>query len=443
MCLFPSYIINQRYSIERRNVDFVSLNGIKSDPHSFFSPSFYEVTPHNVRSFYAVTYDGEVIPLFISIPCRKCFECLTQKRNSYKNRMLLEAKIHEDYSSPLHLTLTYSDAFLPSDGVRRSHIQSFLNRFRTYLPRAGYDFTVRHACFSEYSPEKHRAHYHIVLFGVPRSAVDTLGGNDSPYWRFVSVIRKAWPFGFVKLNASFPVSKLQYVCKYACKDSILPPPPGCNSNFVSMSVHNGGLGMPSDKISYLLGLFGTRHSIALPILGTVVRVSIPPQLRAKRSPVFASIHGTRVFNLVKQFYLVTYAFDRFHQDKLVMPAILSAQNELAFKFRNIRNFYWFTRTYIPPRFIVDVTTLPYRDFDALSSLFHDLYDELINLPEASSFIEDCWKYTLAYRSDNKELFEQIEDASCSRYNTRSDWNDYLTDCFISRATLDHDQFLDS
>lgn len=443
MCLFPSYIVNLRYSVERSNVDYVFLNGVKHRPLPFFSPSFYEVTPFNLKSFYAVTYDGEVIPLFISVPCRKCAECLSQKRNSYKNRMLLEAKIHEDYSSPLHLTLTYSDRYLPPDGVSRIHIQRFLNRFRTYLHRSGYSFNVRHACFSEYSPENHRAHYHIVLFGVPRSEVSTLGDNDSPYWKFVSVIRKAWVYGFVKLNASFPVHKLQYVCKYACKDSLIPPPPGCNPNFVSLSVHNGGLGMPTDRISYLFDLFGTRHRVSIPILGTVVRVSIPPQLRAKRSPVFASVFGTRLFNLVKRFYLVAYALDRFHQDKHVMPSILLRQSNLANKFSSIRNAYWFTRVYIPPRTVVDVTTLPYRDFDALVSIYDDLYDELINTPVPDSFIEDCWRYSLDYSSSNKSFFEQIEALSRSRFNNNNDWQSYLSDCLISRASLDHDEFLDS
>lgn len=68
-----------------------------------------------------------------------------------------EASCHD---SSLFLTLTYADEFLPKEGLRYRDIQLFLKRVRKKFP-------ARFFVAGEYGGVTGRAHWHMILFGVP------------------------------------------------------------------------------------------------------------------------------------------------------------------------------------------------------------------------------------------------------------------------------------
>lgn len=113
---------------------------------------------------YVVDALGQFLPLFIAVKCNKCSLCKEAKSFEWSTRCQLEA---ENYVRlPLMLTLTYNDNHLPNDGVRKQDVQKFLDRLRKQLERNGYDSKFRYVAVSEYGSKRHRAHYHLLLYGL-------------------------------------------------------------------------------------------------------------------------------------------------------------------------------------------------------------------------------------------------------------------------------------
>lgn len=136
----------------------------------------------------------ECSPLFIKVPCGKCEVCKYKKQLSLVQRLMLASQ--EAAVVPMFLTLTYNDVAYPPGGVCKDDVVKFKKRFRTYAERFLHfsSETLEHikfACFSEYGKDTHRAHYHCLIFGLPR--LDDADYNNLLRWtRF---IRFCWRFG--------------------------------------------------------------------------------------------------------------------------------------------------------------------------------------------------------------------------------------------------------
>lgn len=136
-------------------------------------------------------------------PCRQCMACRIDKSREWRNRILIESRLH-DHSC--FVTLTYGPEHEPEGRTLvRRHVQLFLKKLRKlYPPRS-----IRYFGVGEYGDTGGRPHYHVCLFGV--SLLDEHN------------VRRAWvdsekgePRGFIKvdeLNSGTAGYVSQYVVK--------------------------------------------------------------------------------------------------------------------------------------------------------------------------------------------------------------------------------------
>lgn len=107
--------------------------------------------------------------------CGACPECLRKRSNIWALRAVYEAKSHVNNCM---ITLTYDTFKYNSKGeiigenpvnsdliVNKRHIQLFIKRLRKWWSTVSHE-TIKYICCAEYGSRTHRAHYHLILFGV-------------------------------------------------------------------------------------------------------------------------------------------------------------------------------------------------------------------------------------------------------------------------------------
>ncbi|WNK12472.1 MAG: replication initiator protein [Microvirus sp.] len=156
--------------------------------------------------------------------CGQCLPCRFNRRRLWTHRIQLEAKLH-DFST--FVTLTYSDDSLPDSGsLSIRDYQLFIKRLRKRL--SGVSRQLRFFAVGEYGDDTGRAHYHVVLFGVAQSEVDT--------------VQRCWDKGHVRLDR-LDAGLAQYLAKYTVKRLTAPDdprlPPGRQPEFARMSLRPG------------------------------------------------------------------------------------------------------------------------------------------------------------------------------------------------------------
>ena len=154
------------------------------------------------------------------VPCGKCVECLSQKRNDWSVRLYYEM---QKYSTPpAFVTLTYDDDHLPSmvdedtgelvPVVSKRDLQLFFKRLRKRVPGIRYFFC------SEYGPTTGRPHYHGIIFNLPQKYF-------SLYLRCCTddlnkLIFDCWKNGFTSAYLAKPAA-IHYCTKYCLTDNVL------------------------------------------------------------------------------------------------------------------------------------------------------------------------------------------------------------------------------
>ena len=164
LCEKPKYILNPAFKdallqtgkyVYDGNATFVpnmQLAAWKWNfPYALFSPK--NIDFQNLASwqdsFYAVDRDGDVVPMFLATPCRKCALC--RKRNAREWMFRAVAETQSSRSVPYFITLTYNPVHRPADGVDKKHVQDFLKRLRQILIRDhNYDERIRYFAAAEY-----------------------------------------------------------------------------------------------------------------------------------------------------------------------------------------------------------------------------------------------------------------------------------------------------
>lgn len=259
MCLQPKYILHPtlkrifnssnftRAKLGDKDVYVGSLTPFFRAPHDLPADTKYVE-----RNYYL--YDpetGDSHPLYFGCPCGKCADCLTSKYGELSARLQFEVLSYPPECRVIFFTLTYSDDFLPADGVSREHVTDFINRMHLYSKRLGLPQGFRTFVVSEYGSDPrftHRPHYHGLVFGLDLS---TYGHVKL----FNKLIRKSWR-GRGRLDWQFArsshgVSKYctKYVIKGLNKDFV---PSGKNPNFISYPIKSGGLGVNALKNPVIL-----------------------------------------------------------------------------------------------------------------------------------------------------------------------------------------------
>lgn len=102
---------------------------------------------------------------FFNVPCGKCLACLSQKAKEWTMRLSHEWNYYNE-SNSMFITLTYDSDNIPSDyGLHKRDIQLFMKRLRKELDKE--NIKVKYFVAGEYGFQKHRPHYHMILFGMP------------------------------------------------------------------------------------------------------------------------------------------------------------------------------------------------------------------------------------------------------------------------------------
>lgn len=156
----------------------------------------------------------------MQVPCGKCLYCLSRRSLDWQIRLKEELK-HS--SSAWFITLTYADGCRPTNKqgiecVSKTDVQRWMKRLR----KAVFPSKVRYFLISEYSPNNHHPHYHLILFNFP---------TDKDIY---NIVVKTWRFGFVMADA-VNNNRIAYVANYCLGPLMGNVPEGASKNFTLMS----------------------------------------------------------------------------------------------------------------------------------------------------------------------------------------------------------------
>jgi len=138
----------------------------------------------------------------LTVPCRRCWQCLSNRKNNYVGRMLCEQATSEWTAA---ITLTYAPTDSGADKVLNPrHFQFFMRRLREKFAHT----QLRYFVAGEYGELRGRAHFHVVLYGVgPKPEIPQ---NQMFHWKF-------WPHGHCHADNFTNVKAMKYVAKYVVK----------------------------------------------------------------------------------------------------------------------------------------------------------------------------------------------------------------------------------
>lgn len=169
----------------------------------------------------------------VTVPCGKCYACLSKRRSDWCFRLGQELKV----ASAAHfITLTYADDFLPRDEngvpcVVKRDCQLFFKKLRKLI----YPNKIRYFLVSEYGTRTFRPHYHLILYNFPTDGYD-----------IDIILARCWSVGFYKCG-SVTGASINYVAKYCVSSEDLPDlfvpvfmlcsrRPAIGSNYLSRAV---------------------------------------------------------------------------------------------------------------------------------------------------------------------------------------------------------------
>lgn len=167
-----------------------------------FHPKNAWTTPGGAIFFAAppVTHWAKNITTQIQIPCYNCRGCLKAHAQAWALRCRMEA---QRYEHTTFATLTYADKYKPPT-LSRQHLSLYLKRLRAAIARATEgEITTKIKFFAsgEYGEHRRRAHYHLLLFGIP-------------HWS--PLIQKTWKYGFTEADI-VTLDRISYCAGYTDK----------------------------------------------------------------------------------------------------------------------------------------------------------------------------------------------------------------------------------
>lgn len=258
-CLSPNIILNKSYKVNKVYSSDGWITIIRGRVSLYVpSPKQAKITAADLDECYFFNeHSGEMIPIYIQVPCQKCILCRDKKAVDWATRITCEGNYHTN--CPWWLTLTYNDYSLPTDGLVKRDLQNFLKRLRERISRVvSDDVRLRFVGVGEYGGNTARAHYHLVLYGLPSlSAKEVLHHIENAWstrvskkvynqlpddFRFIRTDCNGKPLhyqriGFCYVKPAHDNTPL-YLAKYMFKPE-LNTPDGKNPNFCLASRKNG------------------------------------------------------------------------------------------------------------------------------------------------------------------------------------------------------------
>ena len=149
----------------------------------------------------------------IIVPCGKCANCLSNRRNDWSIRLKIEM---ESATSALFITLTYDDEHIEYNlnyepSVVKKTMQDYLKRIRKYSK-------FRYYLVGEYGTQTKRPHYHLLIFSYDLNFIDKL--------------ESSWKFGFIKIG-TITIKSINYVTKYHVNRTSYPGDANPSFNLMS------------------------------------------------------------------------------------------------------------------------------------------------------------------------------------------------------------------
>lgn len=265
LCEHPAIILNHdlkhlvlrhgNYCIRGEFVKLAESTRLKwynDFPWSVFGTKNNGITVDDIDGSYVLDCaTGDMIPIYMAVPCNKCSLCRDKKAREWSTRAMCESQESSGY--PLFVTLTYNDLCKPANGVEKKHVVKFMKRLRINLQREGFNVNLRMFLCAEYGSKTKRPHYHLLLWNFPqlRTLKETLSILEKS-WSFVVAkknlknygycfkdsVANRWrvPYGFVHVQLA-QGGHVKYCMKYMRKD--IDKPEGANDIFYLSSRRRG------------------------------------------------------------------------------------------------------------------------------------------------------------------------------------------------------------
>nr|DAG82035.1 MAG TPA: Replication associated protein [Microviridae sp.] len=318
------------------------------------------VTIDNVEEFYIPTFDGEIIYMFMVVPCSKCTLCRDKKKREWSFRAICE-NVYST-SQPLFITCTYNPKHLPKHGVFKEEFQLFMKRVRINLSRKGIDSSnLRYFAVGEYGHKSGRPHYHAIFWSFPSAHFPNITAvlhfiescwrvPTGDYLSDGTPVTDSLGFCLVK-----PCDKgvISYVMKYMRKEPSVPK--GCRPVFFLSSRKNGGLGARyarDYKDFYMKHPDCLDISVTDPFSGATQTAFLPSYFKRLYYPSNSSVLDKPTRDAFKQFTLLIseriqneYQLNKLLGDP-VTPKISNLEKQIYKKF-------WFLKvqTYCRPEIL--------------------------------------------------------------------------------------------
>lgn len=429
----------------------------------YVKPFFKQFKQHPERSFtqdsllldyHFIASDGELLPMFLIVPCGKCSVCSYTKLNDISARCQLET--YTSKSKPLFVTLTYDNEHLPEDGsVSIDDIQKFLKLLRINIQRffASFDsngkpiyprISLRYIYSSEYTPNHKRPHYHLLIWNVPylpnglsdyqiRFFKDRLSGYDNNnsnlglrnfrvdscllgsntmcdlgrlngYDTLKKLIWCSWKKGFIQVQPSRDAGS--YVAKYIGKGCDVPK--GLAPCFVHWSTRRG-LGYDAYDLYFKSLLMQNPSLTSLTFtdckVGKTVTVPIPKYYRSLLCPSLSVLASSFkdtfcefrfVYNCLKYVSHHKFYFGNFSQIKDSFKSVCDKfrvfEYTLEFSVNPLTSIHKRTLdNYIPRNCFCDFRKF-YTLCDGLIDDFNSLYERLMSLPLDNVHLQEILDY---------------------------------------------------
>lgn len=280
-----------------------------------YNPYRYGVNAENINKYYFFdSCTGEIVPMFVLVPCGKCELCCEKKKSEWSFRAVCETATST--SMPLFLTLTFAPKYRPVRGVDKLDIQLFMKRLRVRLTRKNIVHNIRYFACGEYGSKTKLPHYHLMLWNFPYEKFGSLH-------KVLDFIERSWSvrlrnrygdfvneddgtpkyeqigFAYVKPCNSGCAS---YVMKYMHKRHEVPV--GKNPVFFLSSRRNGGIG--AEYARRYMDFYRANPEILEmsctdPYTGRNVRCFMPSYFRNLYFPCLSKIVGSDIRKVYRNF----------------------------------------------------------------------------------------------------------------------------------------------
>ena len=301
MCAEPRIIINPVFFEKLRKDELKAIiwNNVlnerehfqRYDPDAYkriYSPRKKGITQENISDYAFCTKDGDMVPMYISVPCGKCILCRNHRSQEWQCRAMAETVTSTNI--PLFVTLTYEHE--PEDGVNKRDLQLFLKRLRKNLSANEENLNLRYFAVSEYGSHTHRPHYHLILWNYPKFRLLSDVLHD---------LEKAWQLGFVYVKACSH-GAISYVMKYMRKEANVPK--GKNELFF-LSSRRPGIGaywIDQNKEFFRLHPEQVQLSLCDPFTGMVLSFFLPRYFKDRISPTTSKYLPRPLITEYKKFF---------------------------------------------------------------------------------------------------------------------------------------------